>query len=336
MSSFEKARDVLSVFLNRNLSSIKKSDLSEEEIFSIWEILAGLDSGKIRIANKILDHKDEFEPISNNININLQNTYKIDEIAKIAIILSFLLYENKLINYTKKHKKIHINQNFKPENTINSVDEDFISQNIDEYADFFEPSQSFFDKIPSKFENWDEKKFKEAKIRVVPHAYARYASYIAKDVILMPSFVNIGAYIDSKTMIDTWSTVGSCVQIGKNCHISGGVGLGGVLEPISARPTIIEDDCFIGARSEICEGVVVGKGSVISMGCYIGASTRIIDRESGFIYQGYVPEYSVVVPGTYSNPKYSSCYSLYCVYIVKKTNDQTRKKTSINQILRWD
>ncbi len=190
----------------------------------------------------------------------------------------------------------------------------------------------FYDKVDTKFANWSETDFKNAGIRVVPPAVARKGSFIAKNTILMPSYVNIGAYVDEGTMVDTWATVGSCAQIGKNVHLSGGVGIGGVLEPLQASPTIIEDNCFIGARSEIVEGVIVGEGSVISMGVYIGQSTRIYDRETGEIYYGRVPAGSVVVPG--SLPSADGKYSLYAAIIVKKVDAQTRSKTSINDLLR--
>lgn len=192
----------------------------------------------------------------------------------------------------------------------------------------------FFDKVDTKFTGWTEQQFKDSGIRVVPPAVARKGSYIAKNVVLMPSYVNIGAYVDESTMVDTWATVGSCAQIGKNVHLSGGVGIGGVLEPLQAGPTIIEDNCFIGARSEIVEGVIVEEGSVISMGVYIGQSTRIYDRETGEIYYGRVPAGSVVVPG--SLPSKDGKYSLYAAIIVKRVDAQTRAKTSLNDLLRAD
>src|SRR5580693_2298819 len=191
---------------------------------------------------------------------------------------------------------------------------------------------SWWDKVPSKLEGWGENRFREAGFRAVPGAIVRRSAYIARDVVLMPSFVNLGAYVDSKTMIDTWVTVGSCAQIGKNVHLSGGVGIGGVLEPLQANPTIIEDDCFVGARSEIVEGVIVERGSVISMGVFIGQSTKIYDRTTGEVLQGRVPAGSVVVSG--SLPAADGRYSLYCAVIVKKVDAQTRAKTSINELLR--
>ncbi len=192
----------------------------------------------------------------------------------------------------------------------------------------------FFDKVPTKFATWSEDKLKASGIRVVPPAVARAGSFIGRGVVLMPSYVNIGAYVDEGTMVDTWATVGSCAQIGKNVHLSGGVGIGGVLEPLQASPTIIEDNCFIGARSEIVEGVIVEEGSVISMGVYIGQSTKIYDRTTGEIIYGRVPAGSVVVSG--SLPSQDGTHSLYCAAIVKKVDAQTRAKTSINELLRAD
>lgn len=190
----------------------------------------------------------------------------------------------------------------------------------------------FYDKVPSKFANWSQLQFEESGIRVVPPATVRAGSYIAKNVVLMPSYVNIGAYVDEGTMVDTWATVGSCAQIGKNVHLSGGVGIGGVLEPLQANPTIIEDDCFIGARSEVVEGVIIEKGSVLSMGVFIGQSTKIYDRTTGKIYQGRVPSGSVVVPGTL--PSKDGQYNLYAAIIVKRVDEQTRSKVGINELLR--
>jgi 2,3,4,5-tetrahydropyridine-2-carboxylate N-succinyltransferase len=190
----------------------------------------------------------------------------------------------------------------------------------------------FFDKVPLKYASQDEATIRASGARVVPDAVVRKGAYIGPNVVLMPSFVNIGAFVDSGTMVDTWATVGSCAQIGRNVHLSGGVGIGGVLEPLQASPTIIEDDCFIGARSEIVEGVVVEAGSVISMGVFIGQSTRIYDRETGVITQGRVPAGSVVVPG--SLPSRDGKYSLACAVIVKRVDAQTRSKTSINELLR--
>ena len=196
-------------------------------------------------------------------------------------------------------------------------------------------NSSWWDKVPSKFSKWTSKNFENSNFRTVPGSIVRYSAYISPDAVLMPSFINLGARVGSGTMIDTWATVGSCAQVGNNCHISGGVGLGGVLEPLQATPVIIEDNCFIGARSEIAEGVIVEEGAVISMGVYIGASTKIIDRETGKVYFGKVPSYSVVVPGSMKTDKNNTKdLSLYCAVIVKKVDEKTRSKTSINELLR--
>jgi len=190
----------------------------------------------------------------------------------------------------------------------------------------------YFDKVPPKYADYDAERFKQSGTRVVPDAVVRRGAFVAPDVVLMPSFVNIGAYVDKGSMIDTWATVGSCAQVGKNVHLSGGVGLGGVLEPIQAGPTIIEDDCFIGARSEVVEGVVVERGSVLGMGVYIGQSTKIYDRETGQVHHGRVAAGSVVVAGNL--PSKDGKYSLYCAVIVKKVDERTRSKTSLNELLR--
>jgi 2,3,4,5-tetrahydropyridine-2-carboxylate N-succinyltransferase len=194
-----------------------------------------------------------------------------------------------------------------------------------------------FDKVPLKFEGWGANRFREAGFRAVPGAVVRRSAYIAPNVVLMPSFVNVGAYVDGGTMVDTWATVGSCAQIGKNCHLSGGVGIGGVLEPLQANPVVIEDNCFIGARSEVVEGVIVETGAVLAMGCYIGATTRIVDRDTGETFVGRVPAYSVVVPGTLPGRPLKDGGpgpGLYCCVIVKRVDARTRAKTSINELLR--
>ncbi len=194
-----------------------------------------------------------------------------------------------------------------------------------------------FDKVPLKFADWDDARFRQGGFRVVPGAVVRRGSHISKSVVVMPSFVNIGAYVGEGTMVDTWVTVGSCAQIGKNVHLSGGVGIGGVLEPLQADPVIIEDDCFIGARSEVVEGVRIGKGAVLSMGVFIGASTKVVDRATGEIFVGHVPPYSVVVPGNLPGkplPDGTPGPSLYCAVIVKTVDAQTRAKTGINELLR--
>ena len=192
----------------------------------------------------------------------------------------------------------------------------------------------YYDKVPTKFDGWRAADFQAAGFRVVPPAVARRGAFVGKNVVLMPSYVNIGAYVDEGTMVDTWATVGSCAQIGRNVHLSGGVGIGGVLEPLQANPTIIEDNCFIGARSEVVEGVIVEENSVLSMGVYIGQSTKIYDRESGRVVYGRVPAGSVVVPG--SLPSADGKVSLYCAVIVKRVDAQTRAKTGINELLRGD
>lgn len=195
----------------------------------------------------------------------------------------------------------------------------------------------WFDKVPSKFAGWDDSRFRMAGFRAVPGSFVRHGAYIAPSVVLMPSFVNLGAYVDSGAMIDTWATVGSCAQIGKNVHISGGAGIGGVLEPLQAGPVIIEDNCFIGARAEVAEGVVVEEGAVLSMGVYLGASTKIIDRATGEIFVGRVPAYAVVVPGNLPGKMMENGQmgpSLYCAVIVKRVNAATRAKTAINELLR--
>ncbi len=195
----------------------------------------------------------------------------------------------------------------------------------------------WFDKVPSKFQGWDDGQFRAHGFRAVPGAIVRRSAFIAPGVVLMPSFVNVGAYVDTGTMVDTWATVGSCAQIGSNVHISGGAGIGGVLEPLQAGPVIIEDNCFIGARAEVAEGVIVGEGSVLSMGVYLGASTKIVDRTTGEVFIGRVPPYSVVVSGTMPGkplPDGTPGPNLYCAVIVKRVDEKTRSKTSINELLR--
>jgi 2,3,4,5-tetrahydropyridine-2,6-dicarboxylate N-succinyltransferase len=254
---------------------------------AVEEALDLLDRGKARVAEKLPGATGP-------------NSWKVNQWLKKAVLLSFRLNDNALIDGG--------------------------------------PGQAtWWDKIPSKLEGWGENRFKDAGFRAVPGAIVRRSAFIARDVVLMPSFVNLGAYVDEKTMVDTWVTVGSCAQIGKNVHLSGGVGIGGVLEPLQANPTIIEDDCFVGARSEVVEGVIVGQGSVLSMGVFISASTKIIDRTTGKIHIGHVPPYSVVVPGSLPGkplPDGSPGPSLYCAVIVKTVDAQTRAKTGINELLR--
>ena len=254
---------------------------------AVDEALDLLDRGKVRVAEKL--------PAATG-----PNSWKVNQWLKKAVLLSFRLSDNALIDGG--------------------------------------PGQAtWWDKVPSKMEGWGENQFKDAGFRAVPGAIVRRSAFIARDVVLMPSFVNLGAYVDEKTMVDTWVTVGSCAQIGKNVHLSGGVGIGGVLEPLQANPTIIEDDCFIGARSEVVEGVIVGQGSVLSMGVFISASTKVIDRATGAVHIGHVPPYSVVVPGSLPGknlPDGSPGPSLYCAVIVKTVDAQTRAKTGINELLR--
>ena len=254
---------------------------------AVEEALDLLDRGKARVAEKLPGASGP-------------NSWKVNQWLKKAVLLSFRLNDNALIDGG--------------------------------------PGQAtWWDKIPSKLEGWGENRFKDAGFRAVPGAIVRRSAFIARDVVLMPSFVNLGAYVDEKTMVDTWVTVGSCAQIGKNVHLSGGVGIGGVLEPLQANPTIIEDDCFIGARSEVVEGVIVGQGSVLSMGVFISASTKVIDRATGKVHVGHVPPYSVVVPGSLPGkplPDGSPGPSLYCAVIVKTVDAQTRAKTGINELLR--
>jgi 2,3,4,5-tetrahydropyridine-2-carboxylate N-succinyltransferase len=254
---------------------------------AVEEALDLLDRGKARVAEKLPGASGP-------------NSWKVNQWLKKAVLLSFRLNDNVLIEGG--------------------------------------PGQAtWWDKVPSKMEGWGANRFKDAGFRAVPGAIVRRSAFIARDVVLMPSFVNLGAYVDEKTMVDTWVTVGSCAQIGKNVHLSGGVGIGGVLEPLQANPTIIEDDCFIGARSEVVEGVIVGQGSVLSMGVFISASTKVIDRATGAVHIGHVPPYSVVVPGSLPGknlPDGSPGPSLYCAVIVKTVDAQTRAKTGINELLR--
>jgi 2,3,4,5-tetrahydropyridine-2,6-dicarboxylate N-succinyltransferase len=254
---------------------------------AVEEALDLLDRGKARVAEKLPGASGP-------------NSWKVNQWLKKAVLLSFRLNDNVLVEGG--------------------------------------PGQAtWWDKVPSKMEGWGENRFKDAGFRAVPGAIVRRSAFIARDVVLMPSFVNLGAYVDEKTMVDTWVTVGSCAQIGKNVHLSGGVGIGGVLEPLQANPTIIEDDCFIGARSEVVEGVIVGQGSVLSMGVFISASTKVIDRATGNVHIGHVPPYSVVVPGSLPGkplPDGSPGPSLYCAVIVKTVDAQTRAKTGINELLR--
>lgn len=254
------------------------TDTHGDARYAVEKVLADLDSGKVRIAEKIDDG------------------WHVNQWLKKAVLLSFRLNDMTPISGGPN-------------------------------------GSSWWDKVPSKFDGWNADKFKSAGFRAVPNCTVRHSAYIAKGVVLMPSFVNLGAYVDEGTMVDTWATIGSCAQIGKNCHISGGTGIGGVLEPLQAGPVIIEDNVFIGARSEVAEGVIVEEGAVISMGVFLGASTKIVDRETGEIHFGRVPAYSVVVPGTLPG-KTPEAPNLACAVIVKQVDEKTRSKTSINELLR--
>lgn len=270
------------------------------QIEEIWDkrenLLADKNSEDFKSARKIVRVIiDELDKGKERVCFKQEENWVVNQWAKKAILLSFLMHENE---------------------------------------QFSAGPFQWFDKIRPKFnEDWEEQDFIKEKLRLVPGSYIRKGAYIGKNTVIMPSFINLGAYIDDNSLIDTWATIGSCAQIGKNCHISGGVGIGGVLEPLQANPVIIEDNCFIGARSEIAEGVIVKEGAVISMGVFIGASTKIVYRDTGEIIYGHVPAYSVVVPGTLPNQDPTKP-SLYCAVIIKKVDEKTRAKTSINEILR--
>ena len=258
-----------------NRASLSPSSAPAEIRNAVEEVIAGLDAGTLRVAEK----KD--------------GQWVVNQWIKKAVLISFRLRDNEVVQAG---------------------------------------GLNFFDKVATKFGDYTPEQFRAGGFRVVPPAMARKGSFIGRNVVLMPSYVNIGAYVDEGTMVDTWATVGSCAQIGKNVHLSGGVGIGGVLEPLQANPTIIEDDCFVGARSEIVEGVIVEKGAVISMGVYIGQSTRIYDRERDEVTYGRVPAGSVVVSGNL--PAENGKYSLYCAVIVKRVDEKTRAKVGINELLR--
>ena len=271
---------------------------------------------------------DKFEKI---INDSFDNKGKINENSDQSIIGAInetieLVDQGKIRVAEKRDDKWIVNQWIKKAILL--------SFRINKMKILHGPYTSWWDKVPGKSVNWNEEDWKKAGYRHVPNGVVRKGSFIAKNAVLMPCFVNLGAYVDEGTMIDTWASVGSCAQVGKNCHVSGGAGIGGVLEPLQAEPVIIENNCFIGARSEIAEGVLVETGAVISMGVYIGASTKIVDRTTGEITYGKVPAYSVVVPGSLPNKKNPDGPSLYCAVIVKKVDEKTRSKTSINDLLR--
>ncbi|MEC9458983.1 MAG: 2,3,4,5-tetrahydropyridine-2,6-dicarboxylate N-succinyltransferase [Pseudomonadota bacterium] len=269
-------------------------DIIDNAFENIEDIGPNSDSKIINLVEKIVQRLDDGSLRVANLE---ENNWKVNEYAKKAILLYFRIKEMKLIEGGSNNSR-------------------------------------WWDKIDSKFSSWDENNFKNSGFRAVPGSIVRYGSFVGKGCVLMPSFINIGAYVDESTMVDTWATIGSCAQIGKNCHISGGAGIGGVLEPLQASPVIIEDNCFIGARSEVAEGVIVRNGSVISMGVFLTASTPIFDRQSGKTLYGEVPEYSVIVPGSMPSKNVSSDAMLSCAVIVKTVDEKTRSKTSINELLR--
>lgn len=277
-------------------------DALQNEIDKLWENRAQLSPTTQGVARETVDQVLNLLDIGKlRVATQADQKWTIHEWIKKAVLLSFRLYDN--------------------------------------HAMKSEIGIAAYDKVSLKFNNWGDADFAKAGFRAVPGSIVRRSAYIASNVVLMPSFVNVGAYVDSGTMIDTWVTVGSCAQIGKNCHISGGVGIGGVLEPLQAAPVIIEDDCFIGARCEVAEGVIVEKGSVLSMGVFLGASTKVIDRNTGEVFMGRVPAYSVVVPGTLPPKKVVSedgntLPGLACAVIIKRVDERTRSKTSINELLR--
>ena len=274
--------------------SKEKIDIRETAFENIDNITANAPSDVISAIQSTIDDID-----IGNVRVaeKINNEWVINQWIKKAILLYFRINEMKLISGS--------------------------------------PGESqWWDKIDSKFKDWNEEKFTKAGFRAVPGSIVRKGSFVAKGSVLMPSFINIGAYVGSGTMVDTWATIGSCAQIGSDCHISGGAGIGGVLEPLQANPVIIEDNCFIGARSEVAEGVIIKEGSVLSMGVYLSSSTPIVNRETGEISRGKVPPYSVIIPGTFSPNNDSSKPSLYCAVIVKTVDEKTRSKTSINELLR--
>ena len=266
----------------------------KESIESAWENIANLSPSDTDVSQAVDKVIKKLDSGELRVAEKVDNQWTVNQWLKKAVLISFRINENTILRG---------------------------------------PYTSWFDKVKGKTVDWDEDQWKAAGYRHVPNGTVREGSFIGKGVVLMPSFVNIGAYIDEGTMVDTWATVGSCAQIGKNCHLSGGVGIGGVLEPLQANPVIIEDNCFVGARAEVAEGVIVREGSVLSMGVYLGASTKIVNRATGEILYGEVPAYSVVVPGTMPNEDPAKP-SLYCVVIVKTVDENTRKKTSINDLLR--
>jgi 2,3,4,5-tetrahydropyridine-2,6-dicarboxylate N-succinyltransferase len=277
----------------------------KEEIETFWKDQEKLNFTDVSIKKKIFSVLDLLDTGKLRVCEKENASWKTNEWIKKAILLSFKTQENSIFSSGISNAR--------------------------------KGQYTWYDKVDLKTSGWVEDEWTKRSFRSVPGSIVRYSSYIAENVVLMPSFINLGAYVDSGTMIDTWATVGSCAQIGKKVHISGGAGIGGVLEPLQANPVIIEDNCFIGARSEIAEGVIVEQGSVISMGVYIGASTKIVDRETGEIVYGKIPPYSVVVPGSLTGKKLKNGDigpNLYCAVIVKKVDEKTRSKTSINDLLR--
>ena len=269
------------------------------------------------------------EKIEKTINEAFENKEKIDNSNKdlndIVRETIDLLDNGKIRVAEKKGSKWQVNQWIKKAILL--------SFRVNKMKASKGPYSTWYDKVDGKTQGWSEEQVKKAGFRYVPNGVIRKGAHIAKNVVLMPSFINVGAYVDEGTMIDTWASVGSCAQIGKNCHISGGTGIGGVLEPIQTNPTIVEDNCFIGARSEIVEGIIVGEGSVLSMGVFIGQSTKIVARETGKVIFGKIPPYSVIVPGSLPS-KDGKGPSLYCAVIIKQVDEKTRSKTSINDLLR--
>ena len=260
------------------------------------EVIGKLDRGEARVAEKIGDE------------------WVVNQWLKKACLLSFRLNDNQLMVSDSRRPRVMMGGTPGPITTAH------------------EPLGAYWDKVPNKFAGWTEMEFQAAGFRAVPGAIVRRGAFVGRNVVLMPSFVNLGAYVGEGTMVDTWATVGSCAQIGKHVHLSGGAGIGGVFEPLQAAPTIIEDGCFIGARAEVAEGVIVEEGSVLAMGVFLSGSTKIVDRETGEIFRGRVPAYSVVVPGTLGGGPNTP--ALYCAVIVKRVDAQTRAKTSVNDLLR--
>jgi 2,3,4,5-tetrahydropyridine-2-carboxylate N-succinyltransferase len=299
-------KEVISTRINSLFESINKLnfEFKKDDITFIKKVINKIDSGEIRSSEKT------------------DGEWIVNDFVKKAILL-----------YIKFGQSSVISADFNQYLHADSIDIYYYANNIGEKFSCVDNSfgMKYYDKIPLKFANFTEKDFTELGSRIVPGAIVRFGSFIGKNTVIMPSFINIGAYVGERTMIDAWSTIGSCAQIGKNCHISGGVGIGGVLEPATALPVIIEDNVFIGARSEIAEGVIVGEGSIISMGVYIGASTKIVDRGTGEIFYGKVPAGSVVVSGT--SPS-SGNTNLYAAIIIKKVDTKAKSKTAINEILR--